>query len=81
MFSAEIHINKLVENSLATEYDYPDPWLAWVPTIVNNIEGVLSTIILLGKLCISKLRYGQIKSIYLIFDLELNLRTRTLKHN
>ena len=49
--------------------------------IKNKDINYINAIILLGKLCISKLRYGQIKSIYLIFDLELNLRSRTLKHN
>ena len=44
----------------------------------NNIKSreidYINGIILLGKHCITKLRYGKLKNIYLIFDLELNLR-------
>lgn len=36
----------------------------------------INTIVLIGKLCISKLRYGKLKNIFLIFELELNLRKK-----
>ena len=46
----------------------------------NDID-YINYIILLGKLCIGKYKYGQIKNIYLIFDLELNLRKKFLKYS
>ena len=39
----------------------------------------INYIILLGKLCVSKLKYGKLKNIYLIFDLEINLRQKFIK--
>ena len=39
----------------------------------------INFIILLGKLCVSKFKYGEIQNIYLIFELEINLRQKYLK--
>ena len=51
----------------------------------NNIKrediDYINYIILLGKHCISKLKYGNINSIYLVFELELSLRTKVSEHN
>ena len=47
--------------------------------IKNNEIDYINAIILLGKLCVSKMRFGKIKNIYLIFDLELNLRKKFLQ--
>ena len=41
----------------------------------------INYVILLGKLCVSKFKYGEYKSIYLIFESELNLRQKHLKYN
>ena len=35
---------------------------------------IINSIILIGKLCISKFRYGKIKNLYLIFEIEYSLR-------
>ena len=39
----------------------------------------INFIILLGKLCVSKFKYGEIQNINLIFELEINLRQKYLK--
>ena len=49
--------------------------------IKNKEIDYINNMILLGKLCISKMRYGKLKNIYLVFDLELNLRKKYLEHN
>ena len=41
----------------------------------------INYIILLGKLCVSKFKYGENKNIYLIFESELNLRQKYLEYN
>ena len=50
-------------------------------SIKNKEIDFINAIILLGKLCVSKLRYGKINNIFLIFELELNLRKKLSMHN
>ena len=39
---------------------------------------IANTIILIGKMCISKMRYGLIKDINLIFEIEWDLRKNSI---
>ena len=44
------------------------------PTLKRTTSDLINSIILIGKLCISKFRYGKIKNLPLIFEIEYSLR-------
>ena len=44
------------------------------PSLKRKVVDFINSIILIGKLCISKFRYGKIKNLFLIFDIEISLR-------
>ena len=44
------------------------------PTLKRATLDFINEIILIGKLCISKFRYGQIKNLPLLFEIEYSLR-------
>ena len=48
--------------------------------IKKHIVDYINYIILIGKLCISKFRYGKINNLYLIFEIEMSLRKES-KYN
>ena len=78
-----LHIVNLIKSRVNVDFDLKrnDILLGLAYTdfthIKREIINYINHIILIGKLCISKFRYGQINNIFLIFEIEMSLRRVT----